>query len=491
MRIVHYSRELFHLLLWRCFVLSLYVIADILLPDHEASGVESLQDTFATTWSRLLLKPFTRWDSVYYITIALHGYQNEYYYVFYPFYPFLLRYLGKAVGLLGSSPLESVIIGGIFYNTICYILNYYLLILILQKLRYSQAIQDTAALLYLYQPATVFSLTIYTEAIYTTFTWLGVYSYLHEHRSIQCIGIGCFGTASLIRSNGMLNMLFLITVSFRRLCATHSNIATMKGGVYIEYMMICLGSLACLIPSYAIQSVLYPLFCPSNTTANPAIPLSFLTHQALCTPPHTPFTFSSSSLLAALWQPSIYSHLQSVYWQIGWFRTYTFRQLPNFLLALPVCFTISYYGLYPSIRSAFFSPQRKDRWNGVMSSTGWSEEREVGGWEKVLRTSQALVDRVIEYVVYKKESIWIAHTSAMLFLVLTLAHVQIATRLFATSPYLYLLVAQLITQEEDNNEAEGDHRQERKKRMVDYLWNGWIGYACVGIVLHANHFPWT
>lgn len=446
-----YFSELIRLIAWRIIILLLYVFGDIFIPDHNASGVEVLQDLFATPFSQLILKPFTRWDSVYYITIALRGYQKEHYYVFYPFYPFLLRYMGMFIQFSGMPALESVILGGILLNTLCYILNYYLLKQILQKLHYSQAIQDTAGLLYLYQPATVFSLTIYTEAVYTTFTWIGIYSYLHPDRRIQCFGIGCFGLASLTRSNGVLNILFLLTVSLRRLLATHSTL-TKTAEQYPEGVLLLLGVIACCVPSYVIQCMLYPLLCHSH---NHTFSLTTeMTKQALCTvqtPPTTPTT--ASFFLAGLWQPSVYSYLQSVYWQIGWFRSYSLRQIPNFLLALPVSLIIGYYGL---VRSFVSFSRRKER--------------------------------MIDYLLAHPESVWIAQSSLVLLLLFTVAHVQIATRLFATSPYLYLLLAQEITQDTQDTKSE---QSEQSGKKAEYLWRGWMAYAAVGLVLHGNHFPWT
>src|SRR5438874_10840403 len=53
----------------------------------------------------VLIAPAARWDAVWYVTIANHGYADTTHAAFFPLYPFLARALGAPAG--------SALIGGI------------------------------------------------------------------------------------------------------------------------------------------------------------------------------------------------------------------------------------------------------------------------------------------------------------------------------------------------------------------------------------------
>lgn len=73
---------------------------------------------------RRLLAPFARWDSVYFLRIALHGYQYEQQHAFFPLLPCVLRGLGQLLCWLpmGLSLVSSCMLAGVVVCNLCHFL---------------------------------------------------------------------------------------------------------------------------------------------------------------------------------------------------------------------------------------------------------------------------------------------------------------------------------------------------------------------------------
>jgi phosphatidylinositol glycan class V len=72
----------------------------------------------------------------------------------------------------------------------------------------------------------------------------------------------------------------------------------------------------------------------------PFIYHDFSAYLAFCTPSERPPAWCSN------FPPSIYTHVQSKYWNVGFLRYWTLQQLPNFIIAAPpllLLFTFSTY----------------------------------------------------------------------------------------------------------------------------------------------------
>jgi phosphatidylinositol glycan class V len=123
-----------------------------------------------------------------------------------------------------------------------------------------------------------------------------------------------------------------------------------------------------------------------------------------------------------------YSHLQRKHWNVGFLRQYEFNQLPNFLIALPTIIVV--------LNCAC----QKD--GGIQSQ--WRHR---------------------------------VHLITLVVIGITIAHVQITTRLvFASSPILPVLIALSL------------HSTIAWQRFICIYF---IVYASCGIILHANFFPMT
>lgn len=149
--------------------------------------------------------------------------------------------------------------------------------------------------------------------------------------------------------------------------------------------------------------------------------------------------------------PNIYNYVQSSYWYIivrnvGLFRYWELKQIPNFLLAVPM--------MYISL-SAIYNYIRLDLKRAVSFSTSTSV---------VPYNSFFANPLILPFILY-----WILNLGIVVFI----ANIQIITRMFASFPVVYWFVGERI--------MEGD------RWYLLYF----LVYICVGSILFSNFYPWT
>ena len=128
--------ELLKVFTVRVCVIVLCICFDVILPDHIPTGVETISIPYSSVLSKFVLRPFTRWDSVYYIQIASEGYTNEQQLAFFPLYSSILRSLADKFSF--GSLHERVIISGLLLNIVSFLCSYIALKGILRKLNFKE-----------------------------------------------------------------------------------------------------------------------------------------------------------------------------------------------------------------------------------------------------------------------------------------------------------------------------------------------------------------
>jgi hypothetical protein len=104
-----------------------------------------------------IVGPFARWDSVWYVLIADHGYQNVQNSNFYPFYPLLARIAG--------TPLGDSLVGGILVSLVGSLIATYL-VARLTEIELGPRHARRTMLLFAFFPTAVFFSAIYAEGAF-------------------------------------------------------------------------------------------------------------------------------------------------------------------------------------------------------------------------------------------------------------------------------------------------------------------------------------
>jgi len=156
-------------------------------------------------WAELVLGVWQRFDTLWYVKIATHGYSLEDgSTVYFPLYPLLIRLLGKA--LLGNYLLAALVISNLAYIGLLFYL-YRLTTLLFDE----ETAQRTVVYLAIF-PTAFFFLAGYTESLFLLFT-LAAFWYAHQKRWWL---VGTLGfLASLTRLQGVILILPLLYFYFK------------------------------------------------------------------------------------------------------------------------------------------------------------------------------------------------------------------------------------------------------------------------------------
>lgn len=237
-----------------------------------------------------------------------------------------------------------------------------------------------------------------------------------------------FCLAGVFRSNGILLSGFIL---WGMLVEPFVKERTVSHRFSIPYLRLCLPSL-----KLAIKRVPYALIL-TLLMFSPMIYHQYSGYQIFCQETDIPAPWCTNS------PPSIYTHVQSKYWNVGFLRYWTPQQFPNFLLATPVLVLLSYYSTQ-SVRS--FADRLFCR---VRSQDPSPFE------------SQSLTPHGIHAFIF---------TSILLFA----SHTQIVLRFATSLPYTYWSAARLLV----------EHQRLGK------WWVGWsVVWGAVSLVLWSTFLP--
>ncbi|KAG1810798.1 glycosyltransferase family 76 protein [Suillus variegatus] len=229
-----------------------------------------------------------RWDAFHFAHIAREGYVYEHEWAFFNGLPLLMRILDhlQVLAGFGTNGWGTLLRGGAGMAILCDS-THVLYHLSLHYFRSPSLAFLSAALSLLSSSPAALKLASYNEPFFTYFSYRGM---LACARSQWAAASVCFALASMFRSNGILLSGFILW------------------GMLVAPFLT--GQKDLLTPRRLLKCVLL--------TALPLIP--FIHHNDWCT----------NNML-----PSIYSHVQSKYWNVGFLRYWTVSNIPNFSLDSP------------------------------------------------------------------------------------------------------------------------------------------------------------
>jgi GPI mannosyltransferase 2 len=427
--------------------------------------------------------------------------QSEEAHAFLPLYPLMIKIMVAI--LLWCTPISKlpstcegvVVLAAYLFNTVCYLWSakqlYNMTKLLLvdcnrnttqsadAPIDESERWARRVLLLYIINPATIFFNTSYSESfaaalIFTGYHWILCYRIVTPSVS-YLIGtwlvwyLSCF-----VRSNGMLNAGFLILFGIGGFMRNMKSLRRLLTSTSITFssVLLVVGSLG-LYNYHAYRKHcwidLNALITDNDLVSNDCSLLNGYRAPEWCQ-----------------YGPSfnVYSFVQRKYWNVGLFRYYEWKQLPNFILAAPV--------LYCSICAVF--TWIKINWERYSKLEDTKNRGTLHVWQQLVGWSisslQLFADIKSTGTLAKQPSametkllgdpILLGHyavLAASVIIGITMTHIQITTRMiFSTCPALYWYLIVLIS---------------KCGRFGDAVVFWCLLYIILGLVMHPNWLPWT
>lgn len=445
-------------ILSRILILVLQSLSNYLIPDHDANvfispKLSMLNGNVCHTIVDKIVGGFKRWDGEYFLHIAEHGYTYEHTLVFYPFFPFCVRYMTNLVKLMETiigiecefndlSLLIAVSLNIVFFTKAALVLHQ-LSIEIFNNYRLARI----TTTLFCFNPASIFFSAPYSESLYC---WMSFSVMLYCSKNQIQFALLPFVLGLWCRSNGFINIGFILYNAIRDIWSKNNRNWTtfVCGFVKVLFYAIVAG-----VAFAIVQSYFYTLYCEGKP---------FEMNEAIRN-----YGIENNFVLAgkqkAKWcsydLPFSYSYLQSHYWNVGLLKYYELKQIPNFLLASPILTMI----IYHSIKFLLANP--KIALHLGLFQTSNNREK-------------------------TKHFVYLVHALALCIFCLLFVHIQVSTRMLASSsPYIYWICAQHFLRERHQNSWKAFLQP--KSRITKFIKAWFFGYFIIGTILFSNFLPWT
>ena len=343
---------------------------NLVVPDHNAevfNPPDSVEQNTADQVVDAAFGGFRRWDAVYFLHIAEHGYTYENTLAFFPLLPLTVRAVGNSALFLLQycmSYASALLISAVIVNTACFVLSAITLYELGRIVLGSDALACRAAQFYCINPASIFFSAAYSESCYALLTFRGM---LLLEQNCRISSAAFFALSSAARSNGLINVGFLLHRAARDVVEwmllyvqEKAKVTFFKFGLNVCQLGMLL--VLCVTPFAAFQYYAYNVHCSRLSS-----------YQDL--PEHVRqygnklgyrMPYMGPSVWCTSWLPLSYSYIQSSHWNVGFLNYYKVKQIPNFVLATPmaalcICMIISYLCKHTSyLLYAGLLPQNDD-----------------------------------------------------------------------------------------------------------------------------------
>ncbi|XP_061572471.1 palmitoyltransferase ZDHHC18-A [Cololabis saira] len=488
--------------------LLLQAVFNAAIPDHEADAFtpprteEPLYLDSVVEW---LFGGLSRWDAEHFLFIAERGYLYEHNFAFFPLLPVILRGMAETVLWPLSSWLSvrgRLLVAVALGNSALFLLSVVALHALSRTVLQDRRLALLASLLYCITPANVFMTAGYSESLFAALTFGGLFLLEKGFTFRACLALSI---AAAARSNGLVNIGFLLYLpSLHAITQIRVYRTTTKGHcrilhyicVIIRLLLTSLfGTAIIALPFCAFQYYGYRAFCTPSTSLEQV-------HPALLTlAERKGYRVPDENGPPPLWcmrpLPLLYSHIQDVYWDVGFLRYFELKQIPNFILALPMA-TL-----------------------GILATYGYFQANSelclrLGLWES--GTNKRL-DKPTPGFFNPRVFVYMVHSAVLLVFGTLCMHVQVLTRFMASSsPVPFWISAHLLLLNEPllhrrknstpNVTLESHSRNSCKhtpqnpitallphfkacspttQSILGYFLSYWV----LGLALHCNFLPWT
>jgi phosphatidylinositol glycan class V len=301
----------------------------------------------------------------------------------------------------------------------------------------SEPLAYTAALIFCFNPASIFMSATYSESLFAALTFGGCY---YLSKDVMFSAAILFSLASLTRSNGVVLIGFLLYHTLYKIVSYSHNTKPNSSMTLLSWIAILL--LECVelvtlsgvvfLPLSAFQYYSYQLYCKNVTTSSP---------RPWC---------SSGPFI-----PSFYNFVQSHYWNVGFLQYYTVKQIPNFLVAAPIVI-ISVAGII------------------VYISNNWKVALTLG----LIKSQKNDAHRGF---FNQNVFVFIVHWSFLVLFACLMMHIQVTTRFVCSqvAPF-YWFLAHLLLREPPSPFF---------VRLFIFVYL--FAFNVIGTLLFVTFYPWT
>ncbi|KAF5361632.1 hypothetical protein D9758_007271 [Tetrapyrgos nigripes] len=460
-------------LLSRVIVFLLVYLSAYLIPSFDSSH----KTVLTSKWS----EPLLRWDSFHFLHIAKEGYVYEHEWAFLAGAPMVMRYTGYlAERLLSLKSSPDLLLTGALAAMACdttrTLYLWALYHLRSRKLAYLVAVLSLMSS----SPATL-RLTPYQEPFFAYFSYKGMLYCTKDQWFLASVSFALAGT---FRSNGIL----------------------LSGYILWGLLVVPLLKIRTIPPINLLRSILY-----TSLILSPLIYHQYTGYLAFCVLSQAP---TSPPSWCSLTLPSIYTHAQLKYWNVGFLRYWTISQIPNFALAAPplgCLLSWCFYVLRPGnleylLRKA--SVQEDDDGTGTITgTTKYSDKGEDKDKAKAKPKTKPISPKTKDNVTPRKSQVQTVpspfltptllphtiHALILSFILLFASHTQIVLRVGPASvPVMYVAGAWLVVSDSEGEDEKDPGYQGKKKRKIKWgkLWIGWsLVWGVLSCVFWAAGLP--
>jgi phosphatidylinositol glycan class V len=375
----------------------------------------------------------------------------------------------------------------------------------------------TTAELFCINPAGVFFTSAYSESVFAMFTFAGhaiaargqydnassLITNTKSDRSSTWLASYywvpttlLWALASYVRSNGTFSSIWWMLIGIGKCCSyIYSAITATKrgsGSVCIRTIAVKCASVLfchCILALAIAAPVVYHDKRGSRFHCMGSNDSLFNKKPEWCTQTDASANFS------------LYAHVQRKHWNVGLLRYYEIKQIPNFILAMPVLIlsfgaAASWIAMSWNSHKNLFESECKGckLLNNVfcwafraLSSSSDSVKSEQ------FRNKHSSVSNSSQLLLGPSCLSYYAILAGFALVGLFVAHVQISTRLICSScPALYWFVSALVTRDQQNDKDGDDTVREKHTTHAPAL----ILFYCIlfnvlGVIMHVNWLPWT
>uniref|UniRef100_W5LLW3 GPI mannosyltransferase 2 n=1 Tax=Astyanax mexicanus TaxID=7994 RepID=W5LLW3_ASTMX len=491
--------------------LILQAVLNAAISDHAAdafSPPRSEEPKLLDSSNEMLLGGLSHWDAEHFLFIAERGYLYEHNFAFFPLFPLILHSVAATLLWPLSAFLTvrgRLLLAVALVNSGLFVLSAVALYGLSRVVLGDRKLALVSGLIYCLTPANVFMLAGYSETLFAALTFGGLWLLERGYTFRACL---LLALSTATRANGLVNAGFLL---YQLLQKSLDQVRVQSKG-FLSQRRWCLYTMAAL--KFLLRSALY-----ISVVALPFCLFQFYGYYTFCKPSVSQDQISSVLLKLAQEKgyrvpntaapvpswcmksiPVLYSYIQDVYWDVGFLRYFQLKQIPNFLLALPIA-TLSVMALYIYVKA---NPH-------FCKYLGLGESGLKGKDGKPPTDFHST-----------KVFVYIAHCSVLLIFGTFCMHVQVLTRfLAASSPVVYWVSAHFLLSSEpslrENKSFDHGQRLDTLKQgfvgcflmcmnnPVTQLLMHWrtrslstrcilgyfISYWLIGLALHCNFLPWT